>query len=233
MLQPFEVQYAVKIQNTMGKIKQGLLGGVSGKVGPIVGSSWKSINYIRTQAAKVSNPRTEKQQKQRGKFTIAFSFLKSITPFIRIGYKNCAQEKTPFNAAMSYILRKAITGNGTEMTIEFNRVLVCTGNLMPIFEGTATKDSGKMLFRWKDNSGTGNAETNDIAMILVYNKDKNEAVYDISAATRADTYAEQNLPDRWLNDELFSYLGFMSIEGDTVSNSVCLPPDLPVFPKNR
>ena len=72
--------------------------------------------------------------------------------------------------------------------------------------------------------------------VLVYNlqnKDKNEAVYDISAATRADTYAEQNLPDEWLNDVLFSYLGFMSIEGDTVSNSVCLPPDLPVFPKNR
>ena len=71
----------------MGIINQGILGGFSGKVGPIVGFRWKSNYYIRARAAKVSNPRTPKQQEQRGKFATAFSFLKAIKPFIRIGYK--------------------------------------------------------------------------------------------------------------------------------------------------
>ena len=61
----------------MGIINQGILGGFSGKVGPIVGFHWKSKYYIRARAAKVSNPRTPKQQEQRGKFATAFSFLKA------------------------------------------------------------------------------------------------------------------------------------------------------------
>ena len=44
----------------MGIINQGILGGFSGKVGPIVGFRWKSNYYIRARAAKVSNPRTPK-----------------------------------------------------------------------------------------------------------------------------------------------------------------------------
>ena len=58
----------------MGIINQGILGGFSGKVGPVVGFHWKSKYYIRARAAKVSNPRTLKQQEQRGKFATAFSF---------------------------------------------------------------------------------------------------------------------------------------------------------------
>ena len=111
----------------MGIINQGILGGFSGKVGPIVGFHWKSKYYIRARAAKVSNPRTPKQQEQRGKFATAFSFLKAIKPFIRIGYKEFTQEKSAFNAAMSYILKRAVTGNGKEISIDFNRALVSMG----------------------------------------------------------------------------------------------------------
>lgn len=38
----------------MGIINQGILGGFSGKVGPIVGFRWKSNYYIRARAAKVA-----------------------------------------------------------------------------------------------------------------------------------------------------------------------------------
>ena len=95
----------------MGIINQGILGGFSGKVGPIVGFRWKSNYYIRARAAKVSNPRTPKQQEQRGKFATAFSFLKAIKPFIRIGYKEFTQDKSAFNSAMSYTLKRAVTAS--------------------------------------------------------------------------------------------------------------------------
>ena len=45
----------------MGKINQGILGGFSGKVGTAVGSTWKSINYMRALAISVHNPNTVKQ----------------------------------------------------------------------------------------------------------------------------------------------------------------------------
>ena len=105
----------------MGIINHGILGGFSGKVGPIVGFRWKSNYYIRSRAAKVSNPRTPKQQAQRGKFSTVFSFLKTIKPFIRLGYKEFSQEKSAFNSAMSYMLKKAVNSNGTEITIDINQ----------------------------------------------------------------------------------------------------------------
>ena len=174
----------------MGIINQGILGGFSGKVGPIVGFRWKSNYYIRARAAKVSNPRTPKQQEQRGKFATAFSFLKAIKPFIRIGYKELTQDKSAFNSAMSYTLKRAVTGSGKEIKIDFDRALVSMGTLMPIFEGAATVSNHQMTFNWKDNSGMGNAERTDIAMVLVYNKDREAAVYDTEAALRSDCHAD-------------------------------------------
>ena len=52
----------------MGTIKQGILGGFSGKVGTVIGSSWKGISYMRGRAQSVKNPKTDAQQKQRAFF---------------------------------------------------------------------------------------------------------------------------------------------------------------------
>ena len=204
----------------MGIINQGILGGFSGKVGPIVGFRWKSNYYIRARAAKVSNPRTPKQQEQRGKFATAFSFLKAIKPFIRIGYKELTQDKSAFNSAMSYTLKRAVTGSGKEIKIDFDRALVSMGTLMPIFEGAATVSNHQMTFNWKDNSGMGNAEGTDIAMVLVYNKDKEEAVYDTEVGHRRNESSQLALPVNWQDDELVAYLSFRSADGSNVANSV-------------
>ena len=83
---------------------------------------------------------------------------------------------------MSYTLKRAVTGSGKEIKIDFDRALVSMGTLMPVFEGTATQDGNKMHFKWQDNSGMGNAEDTDIAMLLVYNKDEETAVYDTEAS---------------------------------------------------
>ena len=52
----------------MGKINQGILGGVSGQVGNVIGGTWKGIDYLRIKPSSVANPRTE------GKLTNAQSF---------------------------------------------------------------------------------------------------------------------------------------------------------------
>ena len=92
----------------MGKINQGILGGFSGKVGTVVGSTWKSINYMRALAVSVHNPNTVKQQCQRGKFRTAAHFCKAAKPFIQNGFREYASKQTPVNAAMSYLLRYAV-----------------------------------------------------------------------------------------------------------------------------
>lgn len=69
-----------------------------------------------------------------------------------MGYKEFTQDKSAFNAAMSYTLKRAVTSSGKDITIDFNRALVSMGTLMPVFEGVAMQ------------------EDTDIAKLLVYNK---------------------------------------------------------------
>lgn len=53
----------------MAIIDAGILGGLSGKIGNVVGSSWKGISYLRIKAARRANPRTVDQVNQRNKFS--------------------------------------------------------------------------------------------------------------------------------------------------------------------
>ena len=134
---------------------------------------------------------------------------------------------------MSYTLKRAVTGSGKEIRIDFDRALVSMGTLMQIFEGTATQNGNKMYFNWQDNSGMGNAEDTDIAMLLVYNKDKETAVYDTKTALRSSQHAELQLPSDWQDDELIAYLSFCSADGNTIANSIRLSVSVIDTPENE
>ncbi len=206
----------------MGTIKQGILGGFSGKVGTVIGGSWKGIAYMRSQAQSVKNPRTEAQMEQRSKFALTLAFLKPITNYIRTGYKTYANKQTAFNAAMSYICKNAIAGTYPDYSLDYQSVLVSRGSLTPAENATATAIAGKIQFSWTDNSGVSDALATDLAMPLIFNNDTKEAIFNTSAATRADSSVEINVPADWVGNEVEPYIAFISADGKNVSNSVYL-----------
>ena len=206
----------------MATIKQGILGGFSGKVGAVVGGTWKGISFMRGLTQNVKNPRTEKQVGQRTKFSLAIEFLQPMTAYVRTGYKTYANGQTGFNAAMSHVLKNAITGTYPDYSIDFQAVYVSRGSLVPAKNAAATVSGGKISMTWTDNSGEGDALETDVAMPLVFNKDKKQVVYSTSAASRGDTTLELDLPADWVGDSVEAYLGFMSDDGQRVSNSVYL-----------
>ena len=58
----------------MGRIKNASIGALSGKVGNLVGSSWKGTDYYRIHNEHIANPRTPKQVAQRERFkTMSFN----------------------------------------------------------------------------------------------------------------------------------------------------------------
>jgi hypothetical protein len=206
----------------MGTIKQGILGGFSGKVGTVVGGNWNGISYMRSLAQNVKNPRTDAQMTQRSKFALTLAFLKPITNYVRVGFKPYATKQTAFNAAMSYIVANAISGEYPNHTLDFAKVLVSRGSLFPVENASAEADAGKITISWTDNSGISDALPTDVAMPLVFNPLKVEAVFSTSAAARADGMAEINLPADWAGDNVEVYLGFVSADGKAIANSIYL-----------
>ncbi|NLO03313.1 MAG: hypothetical protein GX126_13515 [Bacteroidales bacterium] len=204
----------------MGKISQGILGGVSGKVGNVVGGSWKGIDYLRILPVSVANPRTPAQMDQRSKILTVINFLEPIKDFIRVGFKNYAVKMTQFNSAMSYNVKNAITGEYPDYTIDYTKALVSCGGLAPALNGIVSSTvAGLVSFEWDDNSGDGNAQSTDKALLVVYNPAKNEAVTILDGANRVTGVPEVTVPNNYSGDTVQAYIGFISEDGASVANS--------------
>ncbi len=206
----------------MGKINQGILGGFSGKVGTVVGSSWKGIAYMRARTSNRKQVRTAKQLAQQKKFSAIVGFLRPMKAYIQVGYKNYTQGQTAYNAATSYISKNAFSGEHPDVALNYAAVLVSRGSLQPVADAVASAVKGKVKFTWTDNSGFSEASATDLAMPLIYNAERGEAVFDLTAASRAEEEVSISIPSAWTNYTLHLYLGFMSAESASVANSVYL-----------
>lgn len=204
----------------MATIKQGILGGFSGKVGTVVGSSWNGVSYIKAQAQNVKNPRTAKQMAQREKFALAQSFLRPMQSFIKIGYKQYALHQTAYNAAMSYTLKNAIKGSYPNQSIDYTSVMVSRGSLMLPPNVQKVSNDGEIAISWTDNSGLGNASDTDLAMPLAYNETKHEVIYDFNYSCRGDEGVSLAYPTNWTGDTVHIYLTFVSDDGTLVADSI-------------
>jgi len=207
----------------MGKIRKGILGGFSGKVGTVVGASWKGIAYMRSLPQKVRNPRTEPQRMQRSKFALSLNFLQPMNGLLRTGWKLYAHRQSPINAAMSYTIDNAIMGAFPNYAIDPSKVFVSRGGLAPALNASATASAGaSIIFDWEDNSGLSTAKQTDRALLVVVNPAKSEAVFDTTGATRSETTMSVDLPADWAGATVETDIGFISEDGREVANSVYL-----------
>ena len=205
----------------MGIIAQGILGGFSGKVGNIIGATWKGISYIRIKPVSVANPRTVGQVNQRNKFSATLAFLQPSLAFLKVGYKFYATKMSAFNAAMSYVIQNAITGTAPNFTIDYANALVSRGKLEGVLGGGAAEVDGTLTASWTNNSAAGNARPDDKAMLLVYNSTQKDAQILLDdAATRTDGSITLELPETYVGgDQLQVYVAFQAADGSMVSDS--------------
>lgn len=204
----------------MGTIKQGVFGGFSGGVGTVIGGTWKGISYMRIIPAKISNPRTERQKDQRLKFALTMKFLKPISQFLKIGFKNYAVSMTGINAAMAYNIHNAVEGLYPEYSINYANVLVSCGILAPAFNSEVQSVSaGTVQFSWDDNSAELSASRLDKTMLMVYNVLKGQAVCVIDKGVRSDLSQIVTVPKSFFGDQVHCYIGFISEDDMEVSNS--------------
>ena len=206
----------------MGTIKKGILGGFSGKVGTVVGGTWNTISYMRSLPQKVKNPRTLGQRSQRSKFALTLKLLQPMTAFLRTGWKLYAHKQSPFNAAMSYVLANAVTGNYPDYAIDASKVLVSRGALAPATNASAAVAGGNLTFSWDDNSGVGSAKQTDKTLVAILNQAKGEAITNTAGVERTAGTQTAVLPAEWSGGSVEVYLGFISDDGKEVANSVYL-----------
>lgn len=121
---------------------------------------------------------------------------------------------------MSYTLRNAITGTYPSHSIDYTKAMVSRGSLALPLNIQKLNNDGEIAVSWLDNSGTANALDTDFAMLLAYNANKEEALYDMTSTCRGDEGTSITYPSNWVGDTVHIYLAFVSEDGALVSDSV-------------
>ncbi|HET6558407.1 MAG TPA: DUF6266 family protein [Prolixibacteraceae bacterium] len=205
----------------MSTIKQGILGPFSGKVGSVIGATWNGIAYMRGIATSVTNPRTPAQLAQRAKFATVINFLRPLSAFLRIGFKNYAIQMSGFNAAMSYNLNHAIQGIYPDYDIDYSKALLTRGSLPAALNPSATSTvAGTINFTWDDNSTETNASEDDKVIVVVYNPLKSQAVTITDGNPRTLGNDSITIPDSFSGDEVQCFIAFQNANQSVLSNSL-------------
>jgi hypothetical protein len=202
----------------MARIKQGILGGFSGKVANIVGSSWKGIPVMKSRPLSVANPKTAAQTTQRNKFSQAVAFAVVIlTTIVKPLWDRFAIRKSGFNAFIQTNI-DAFNASGLNTPADLK---IADGNMSAtaIDSVTATNASPDASVEWTNDSGEGSKLSDDIAYVCVYNEDTGNIEGFETEATRADELADIVITPPTTGDKVWFWLAFKRADGTVVSQT--------------
>jgi len=188
----------------MGVILQGILGGFSGKVGPVVGGKWKDVDYMRSYVVP-ANPNTTSQQTVRAKFAKLVLTARSLLPAVLQPYwDSFYSNMSGFNAWISQNYAGA-----TSAGILDQDAVMTTGTLEPTLEvsciyDTATGNTSSTY----DSSINGNGENSDKSISIVYDKSTGLTYTNIDNVTRADGADAMSLPTGLTASNLYYFISF-------------------------
>jgi hypothetical protein len=204
----------------MGVINSGILGGFSGKVGPVVGGSWKGIAYMRQLPASVANPQTAAQTAQRTKLSNCVAFAKAIlTTIIKPLNDRFAQGESGYNSFVS----RNISLFAAAAPSPAADLRVSEGSLLGVTTAQAggTGGSADVFLNWIDNSGTGNAQATDGAYIVAYNETQGTFGVSSAAVQRDNPGPTITMPTVNDSGDVFHFwISMRSANGFSVSDSV-------------
>jgi len=202
----------------MAKLKQGILGGISGKIGNIIGSSWKGIAVIKTKPLSVANPRSAGQVAQRTAMTAAVVFVKNIlAQVVKPLWDRNAQYMSGYNAWI-----KDNIGSFNSIGVFDPAAAVMSKGKMAatvIDDPEGSAGSGRASIQWSDDSGEGYKLITDVPFLVMYNATTKGVVGYQTGETRADELSVNAMPSGSLAGHVIHFWAmFRRADGTIIGN---------------
>jgi hypothetical protein len=205
----------------MGKIKKGILGGVSGRVGSVVGGSWNGIDYVRSLPTGSNRSASALQLIQRERFRTVIRFLQPLNDIVSIGFNSYANGMSAFNAAFSWNYHNALGGDeAIGFSVDYEKARLSMGTLSPVVQPLLQASANATVaLSWEDNSGLQNAQGSDTLYYVAVNPVTHETVFQLNAARRDAGSLTVSLPASWTGRTVHFLLGFVAMAPVSGSNS--------------
>ncbi len=134
----------------MARVKNGINGTVSGKVGPSVFCKWKDIYYVRSlPRIKKNRKPTSGQRRNQSKFAFMQECLSPIVRFVRLGFMQYAPNRTGHNSAMSYNLRESVIVEDEQYRLDYENFAISRGLPSPVSHVEIDQEDGQVTIRWQ------------------------------------------------------------------------------------
>lgn len=203
----------------MATLSKGILGGFSGKVGPVVGANWRGMDVIRSRPKSSKRTPSERQLEQQLKFKLAISFLQPIKNIQSRFFGSGSGVKSRVNLAVSYTISEAIQMVAGLPELIFNKVLITRGELTSFQNAVLTTQPGGVLhLEWEDNSTQGDAAPTDQVSIVCYCAELNNWEIYEGIVMRSDLMADVTLPAYYLGKTMEVY-AFLNNEKQTAAST--------------
>jgi len=206
----------------MGVIKQGILGGFSGRVAGVVGSSWKGIAYMKSLPLSVANPKTAAQVAQRNSFSQSVAVaVQILSTAIKPLWDRFAIRMSGFNEFLQINIEKydALLDN------PWKNFIISKGKMASttILGAAIAADNSQIDVVWANDSGEGLKLATDLAFITVIDVDGNAVSGNDGSVERQTGATILTFPSAtFITTVAYCWLSFRRADGTVVSDSSVL-----------
>ncbi|WP_342329529.1 DUF6266 family protein [Pedobacter sp. FW305-3-2-15-E-R2A2] len=161
----------------MATIKNGILGGFTGKIGSVVGYRTYGEDRMRSVSERTA-PATAAELKNRKQFKLVQDTLNCIKSLIKIGFKDYWTKTGGTRGAISYNKTHAVQVNGDDCLIDPERFKFSGGVLAGLNDTTVELERPDLLrFNWSTASSYS-ASPKDQVMLLAIDLEGKKACYE-------------------------------------------------------
>lgn len=192
----------------MAKYEGGILAPVHGKVGSVVGSNWRAIDYVRSYTSQVKNPRTDKQQAQRGRLRDATAIARVLLPGAKAGLQRRCRHKSEFNELVRQIMGQLKAGQ-----LELGKLVLSSGPRAGVVFEALGKPAAKGKYTVKFTSlPSSKHDQRDEDVVYVVYYDAKAKLGASGSGDRKSGTVEIDVPEKPEGD-VWLYAYALSVEG--------------------
>jgi hypothetical protein len=203
----------------MARLTQGILGGISGTIGNVVGSSWKGIAIIKSKPLSVSNPKTSGQIAQRAKMSYIVAFARVILAgIIKPLWDRFATQASGYNEFVSQNI--SLFEAATPSPIA--DLIISKGQMSAVNPTTINASDGSQSAQvtFITTLPDSYSLTTDEVYVVLINESNGDVSFVSAEDTRADGAAVVTMNEDFSSgDSVHAFLAFRRADGTVVSGT--------------
>lgn len=203
----------------MGKVYQGIEGPFVGKVGPVVGYTWKHIPCIRAYRHEIAYPNTAMQQAQRDWFVSMVRFASKAREALLLGLRQSANDANMTEGNYFVMRNKGyFQRHQGGIEVNYDKLIVAEGSAADVYFHQARFDADEVVtVDFEKNSMQLRASGDDRVYLYVYAPNMAAGLLSAPAERRCKRLS-MRLPSHWAGQVVHLY-GFVVDRNGRASNS--------------